>query len=269
MVPTTPRARTWYERPVVLALGVTLSIHVLIAVAADALTVYFPPQPDPPPAPKLELVDVEVPPVVQPPPPPVPTPELPAPVAPVAPVAHHVAATRPTTAPRTETPTAETPPTTPSPDTGGGPVVTEDNIAPGATGVGVAVGPRNTGHVGRGGTGTGTGNSAGSGAGDAPMSVATIKTRAMPKGDYGYATEKDYPPEAKRLGIEGKLRVKLIVDDHGAVKSAALLNHLGHGLDELALKRANAFLFEPAKDTDDHSVTSVVVWTFDLTLPKD
>ena len=154
---------------------------------------------------------------------------------------------------------------------GGDEVVHMDDIAPAATGVPVAVGKRSTGHIGRGGSGGGTG--AGSGAGSAeiekPVSVATIKTRAMPKGDYGYFDAgKDYPSEARALGIEGAIRVRLIVDERGKVKSQMLLNRLGHGLDELALKRAAEIEFEPARDTDDRPVTSVVVWTFTMTLPK-
>jgi len=262
-LPTEPRTRTWWESPRVLAIAGTLAIHLLVVTIADAMVVLNPPIADPPPPPKLELVDVELPPVQKPPPPPVPekVPDVPPPPS----VVHHVVASH---VPAPTTP--EPPPTAPPPpDSGGAPVVTEDDIAPSATGVAVAIGKRTTGHIGRGGTGTGTG--AGSGAGSAdtpPMSVATIKTRAMPKGDYSYEQEKEYPAEAKRLGIEGKIRVKLIVDERGEVKSAALLNHLGHGLDELALKRANAIQFDPAKDTDDHAVTSVVVWTFDLELPK-
>jgi TonB family protein len=101
------------------------------------------------------------------------------------------------------------------------------------------------------------------------MSVATIKSRAMPKGDFSYFdASKDYPPEAKALAIEGVIRVRLVVDAAGAVKSAVLINKLGHGLDELALERAKKIQFEPAKDTDDKPVSSVVVWTFNMTLPK-
>ena len=99
------------------------------------------------------------------------------------------------------------------------------------------------------------------------MSVATIKTRAMPKGDYAYEST-DYPAEARALGIEGDLRVRLIVDEHGKVKSRVLLNKLGHGLDELAMARAHELEFEPAKDTNDQPVTSVVVWTFHMSLPR-
>jgi TonB family protein len=147
-----------------------------------------------------------------------------------------------------------------------------DDVAPGATGVGVAVGKPATGRIGRGGSGGGTGAGTGSGTGDEiarPVSVATIKTRAMPRGDYAFFDAgKDYPAEARALGIEGAIRVRLVVDDHGKVTSRVLLNKLGHGLDELAFRRAAEIEFEPAIDTDNHPVTSVVVWTFNMTLPK-
>jgi TonB family protein len=143
------------------------------------------------------------------------------------------------------------------------------DIAPAATGVAVAPGPRNTGKVGRGGSGGGTGSGAGSGSGEAapaPVSIATIKTRARAKGDYDYT--KEYPAEARQLGIEGDIRVRLTVDDQGKVKAAVPLNRLGHGLDELALAWARKIEFDPARDTDDRPVTSVVVWTFHMILPK-
>jgi protein TonB len=147
-----------------------------------------------------------------------------------------------------------------------------DDVAPAATGVAGAVGKAVTARVGRGGSGGGTGSGTGTGTGDEiarPVSVATIKTGAKTKGDYGYfGAGKDYPAEAMALGIEGAIRVRLVVDEHGKVTSRVLLNKLGHGLDELALKRAAEIEFEPAIDTDNHPVTSVVVWTFHMTLPK-
>ncbi|HET9627032.1 MAG TPA: TonB family protein, partial [Kofleriaceae bacterium] len=174
---------------------------------------------------------------------------------------------------RDTAPTSEPPPETPAtPTSGGDEVVHMDNIAPSATGVGVAIGKRSTGRIGRGGAGGGTGSGVGAGTsdgGDKPMSVATIKTRALPKADYAYlGIGKDYPAEARTLGIEGDLRVRLIVDEHGKVKSRVLLNKLGHGLDELALQRAGEIEFEPAKDSNDQPVTSIVVWTFHMTIPK-
>ena len=262
-----------WDSPFVLATAGTLAIHLIVVTAGDAMVVTHPPD-HRVPAPHIELVDIEPPPVLKPPPPPPPTPEPPAPVPKVADVKPPPRAQAVRTAPQIRaTPPAEPPPSqpeTPSPS-GGDEVVHLDNIAPSATGVGVAIGKPSTGRIGRGGTGGGTGAGSGAGSGDEvkPVSVATIKARALPRGDYAYFDAgKDYPPEARALGIEGALRVRLVVDEHGKVKSLVLLNKLGHGLDELAMKRAAAIEFEPAKDTDDNPVTSVVVWTFNMTLPK-
>jgi periplasmic protein TonB len=264
------------DSPFVLATAGTLALHLLFVVGGDALIVLFPSPPPPEPAPRVELVDLEPPPVLEPPPPPpeplvepevAPVPDLP----PESPPPEPRPQVRPTALPpqTTELPPASDPDPSPA---GGAPVVAMPDIAPAAHGVPVARGPRTTGAVGRGGTGTGTGSGTGGGAAAdpvQPVSVATIKTRALPKGDFSYFdASKDYPPEARQLGIEGQIRVRLIVDEHGKVGSAVLLNKLGHGLDELALTRARSIEFEPARDTEDRPVRSVVVWTFNMTLPK-
>jgi TonB family protein len=256
-----------WDSPFVLAAAGALAIHVIAVTAGDALVVTHPVRPWTPP-PHVELVEVEVPPVVLPPPPPV---APPAPAAePVKPAPRaRVARTTPSPPRAPEPPPTQTESPVPS---GGDEVVHMDDIAPAATGVGVAVGKRSTGHIGRGGTGGGTG--AGSGAGSAdevvkPVSVATIKTLAMPKGDYGLLDlGRDYPSEARALGIEGAIRVRLVVDQHGKVTSRMLLNRLGHGLDELVMKRAAEMAFEPARDTNDQPVACIVVWTFRMELPK-
>jgi protein TonB len=131
-------------------------------------------------------------------------------------------------------------------------------------------------NVGTGGSGTNTG---GGGKDDSktkappppppPVSVASIKTQAKPIGNTDYFNAgKDYPPDAKRLGIEGKVKVKLTVDDKGKVIKRVLVTRLGHGLDKLALKLAKKLKFKPAIDTNDDPVTSVLVWTFNFKLPK-
>jgi protein TonB len=255
------------------ALGGALAIHAVLAGLAIALLDTLPDTP-PTPVPRIDLVDILPPPpeIVTPPPPPDPAPAVaPAPVDP------------PTAAPPKATPhpaqvrTAQPPPsseppppvaTPPSPDSGGGPVTQMEDIAPAAHGIPVAKGVRKSGT----GTGTGTGTGSGTGAGssDAPptASIAMIKTPAKPTGDYDYVSTKDYPPEAAALGIAGDIRVRLVVDPTGAVKTATLLNRLGHGLDEVALTRAKAIRFEPARDADDHPVQSVLVWTFHMNPPK-
>jgi periplasmic protein TonB len=269
-----------WDSPLVLATAGTIAIHLILIVTGDAIVVYRPMRPAPP-APHIEMVEVEVPPVLQPPPPPLPQPEpepaKPAPPDP-APVRPQVRATPRSTPEPVAPPRApdDLPPPTPTttPDPGGEQVVHLDDVTPSATGVAVARGPRTSEKVGRGGSGGGTGAGAGSGAGvggelPVPRSVATIKKRAMPRGDYSYfQAGKDYPPEARQLGIEGKILVRLVVDDTGKVRSTTILSKLGHGLDELALARAGQLQFDPAIDTDGNPVSSVVVWTFDMTLPK-
>lgn len=265
-----------WNSPFVSALAGTIAIHLILLVAGDAMVVLHPYKPAPP-APRVELVQVEVPPVIKPEPPkpvlrdepPVPVPDRDPP-----PRVARTQTVRTATARSTEPPPADTPlaSTTNPPTPGGDQVVTLDEAIPGGIGVPVAVGKRTSPHVGRAGAGGGTGAGSGSGAGEtapAAVSVATIKKRALPKGDYGYFDAgKDYPPEAKQLGIEGAIRVRLVIDEAGQVTSAILLNKLGHGLDELALERAKKIQFDPARDTDDKTVTSIVVWTFNMTLPK-
>ena len=263
-----------WDSPFVLATAGTIAIHLALITAGDAFVAYNPPDRTKP-APRIEVVDIEPAPVIKPPPPPLPVPEIKQPEPePVREERKTVARTQVRAVTRAQEP-PPSPTAVPVPDdqpTGGEQVVQMENVAPSATGVGVAVGKRSSERVGRGGSGGGTG--AGSGAGTevaAPMptSVATIKKRAMPKGDFGYwKAGKDYPAEAKQLGIEGKILVRLVVDETGKVRSTTLVSKLGHGLDELALARAKELEFEPAIDTDNRPVTSVVVWTFDMTLPK-
>jgi protein TonB len=257
----------------VLSVSGTIAIHLILIVFSDAVTVYNPYRP-PPPAPRIEMIDIEVPAIVTPPPPPIVAPVLPEPETKKVEPPKVVARTQVRVQTRSVEPPPETQPEVtnpnpnPDPTAGGDQVVTLDSAPPGATGVGVGVGKRTSEHVGRGGHGGGTGAGLGSGASPAvvPVSIANIKTQAVPKGDPGYI--KDYPVEAQRLGIEGVIKVRLVVDAQGKVTSATLISRLGYGLDELALRRAKTIEFEPARDTDNHPVASQLTWTFYMTLPK-
>ena len=103
----------------------------------------------------------------------------------------------------------------------------------------------------------------------APVEVKRIKRAAIPKGNYSLVNaSEDYPAEARQLGIEGAIRVRLLVDEEGNIRSAELLNRLGHGLDELALARVNQIAFEPARDLDDRPVASIIIWTFHMKLSE-
>jgi|GEM_PF-6914673 len=101
-----------------------------------------------------------------------------------------------------------------------------------------------------------------------PVSIAAIKQRAMPIGNTDFIQEKDYPAAARQKGIQGQVKVKLVVNESGRVISRVLIKRLGYGLDQLALRYAKRLRFTPAVDTNDKRVASTVVWTFTFTLPK-
>jgi protein TonB len=248
----------------------TLAAHVAILLALDIAGTWarhHPPQI----VEVIELDDAPPPPEVKIPLPKLPDlapPKLPEPTQPAQPV-HRTQPAHVTQAPPArEPPTPQVPTTTDPPTPGGGDEAYK--LPEGPTG-GVAI-PVARGHGGGGtggGTGGGSGAAVGSGSAPAPVSIAAIKQKAMPRGDYSYfGAGADYPAEARQLGIEGTIRVRLVVDAHGKVISRTLLNKLGHGLDELAMARAAAIEFDPALDENDQPVTSIVVWTFDFQLPK-
>ncbi|MEZ4362533.1 MAG: TonB family protein [Kofleriaceae bacterium] len=257
------------RRRLAIAAIATLAIHVALALGAGAASEYGAKR-GREVAPTVELIDVEVPPPPPPPEPPPPEPTPPEPIAPAPPP--------PTRAPRVRAAAATTPtapvepapaPAVDEPAPGGAPTVALPSAPPSARGVAVRKGPVSPGRTGRGGEGGGTGTGSGGGSGSKPVSIAMIKTPAMPKGDYSYFdARKDYPAEALQLGVEGKIRVRLTVSDDGRVTSAVLLNKLGHGLDQVALAQAKKLEFVPAKDADGRSVSSFVVWTFTFTLPS-
>ena len=263
-----------WDSPIVLISAGTVAIHTLLVVLIDAVVVTHPFVP-PTPAPVIEMVEVEVEPPAPPKPPELPKLDLPPePQEPVVtqPVQPRVARTQPQVRSQPEPP-PETPPLPGPPGGDDPPTIKMGDPVPGGKGMLPPPAKGSRRGTGRGGSGGGTGGGTGSGDGTppapAPVSIATIKNPAMPKGDYGYIDAgKDYPAAARQLGIEGKIRVKLVVDATGKVRSALLLDTLGHGLDELALTRSKLIEFVPAKDTDDKPVASVVIWTFNMALPK-
>ncbi len=55
-----------------------------------------------------------------------------------------------------------------------------------------------------------------------------------------------YPPQAVAAKVEGKVRLELMIDEQGTVKTARVLRGLGYGLDEAALDAAQRTRFRPA-----------------------
>jgi periplasmic protein TonB len=130
-------------------------------------------------------------------------------------------------------------------------------------------GPRGNARGTPGGKGAGGGGPADSTTnGPRVASVASVKRQPLADGDYDYQLAKDYPTEARRLGIQGQVQVRLLVDDHGRVAQAKLLKGLGYGLDERALTLAKKIKFKPAIDTNDQPVAMWITWLFNFTLDE-
>ena len=74
-----------------------------------------------------------------------------------------------------------------------------------------------------------------------------------------------YPDEARSDGIEGDVRLELVVGVSGAVESARVVQGAGHGLDESALRAIRQFRFAPATK-DGHPVRVRMGWSMQFRL---
>jgi len=74
--------------------------------------------------------------------------------------------------------------------------------------------------------------------------------------------EENYPPEAKRLGIEGAVTLKLGIDENGRVVQIKVIERAGHGFDEAAMKAMRKARFKPAVTSDGKAVPSSIPWIY-------
>lgn len=74
--------------------------------------------------------------------------------------------------------------------------------------------------------------------------------------------EEFYPPEAKRLGIEGAVGLKVGIDEKGRVVQVKVITRAGHGFDEAAMKAMRLARFKPAVTSDGKTVPCAISWTY-------
>lgn len=70
-----------------------------------------------------------------------------------------------------------------------------------------------------------------------------------------------YPAIAQRMGIGGKVQLRIGIDRKGNIKSVHVLHKVGYGMDEEAVKAMWQFKFDPAKDPDGKPVDVVITYT--------
>jgi protein TonB len=71
-----------------------------------------------------------------------------------------------------------------------------------------------------------------------------------------------FPPEAQRMGIEGKVKLRVLIGPTGEVLKVTVLEKAGHGFDDLARDALKKFKFSPARTQDGKAVTRAIVYTY-------
>jgi protein TonB len=74
-----------------------------------------------------------------------------------------------------------------------------------------------------------------------------------------------YPEAARREGLEGDVRLELLVDERGEVAEVRVLEPAGHGFDEVAPIAARRIVFEPAQ-RGGRPVAVRIPWTLKFRL---
>ena len=72
-----------------------------------------------------------------------------------------------------------------------------------------------------------------------------------------------YPEEARKLGLEGQVVLRLTVDSTGKVAKAVLVKGAGNGFDEAAMDAVKRFKFKPGTEGDEAIATEITyTYTF-------
>jgi TonB family protein len=77
-----------------------------------------------------------------------------------------------------------------------------------------------------------------------------------------------YPADARRMGIEGVVRLKVGIDEKGNVVQVKVIERAGHGFDEAAVRALRQFKFKPAIAKDGRPVPFPVTYTYRFTLSQ-
>ncbi len=81
-------------------------------------------------------------------------------------------------------------------------------------------------------------------------------------------SESSYPPEARKMGIEGRVKLSVGIDEKGNVAQVKILERAGHGFDEVATKAMWKFKFSPARTSDGRAVPHRLTYVYRFTQPR-
>ncbi len=72
----------------------------------------------------------------------------------------------------------------------------------------------------------------------------------------------DYPDEARRLGFEGQVLMRVGIDRKGSVRTVRVIKKAGYGMDEAATRAMWKFKFTPARTRDGEAVDFQITYTY-------
>jgi protein TonB len=261
--PPAPPARRKGVPVELLALAAALGVHVAVAVPLGrvhpgAWTAR-------PQTVELDVVEKEPPPL--PPPPEVkpPPPEPPRPKVVVRKVSVKPVEELPPPPPNQEPPPTPPPQEEPNPPVFG---VTMDSVVTGNSAVAVPVGSTLA-------TKDRTPGKPGPPApvddGPDPNAFAPVPETSIgefPRILYEQNRAQDYPPEARRMGVEGKVVLRVGLDRRGIIRSVKVIKKAGYGFDEVATQAMWKFKFSPAKTREGVPVDFLITYQYSFHLDR-
>jgi TonB family protein len=89
----------------------------------------------------------------------------------------------------------------------------------------------------------------------APADWAPAASSARkPEWIMGMITENDYPPDAKKQGLEGEVRVEVFIDASGKVRDAKIIRSTDPRFSAVVLDRLKRSTFQPALDNNGNPI---------------
>jgi protein TonB len=92
--------------------------------------------------------------------------------------------------------------------------------------------------------------------------VADIYVSEQPKVLHEVNSAEIYPPEAYKMGLEGKVDLRVGIDENGEVRQVKVIGKAGHGFDEAARDALRRFKFSPARTSDGKAVAVNITYRF-------
>jgi protein TonB len=92
--------------------------------------------------------------------------------------------------------------------------------------------------------------------------VADVYVKDQPRVIHEVNSADIYPPDAYRMGIEGKVVLKVGINAQGDVVQVRVIGKAGNGFDEAARNALRQFKFSPARTSDGQAVDYSLTYTY-------